>query len=209
MCRPLLPGGSQWFHESINELVCRLHSFSAAALLSELKKLPVHRQPVLDSECHRKTSTNLIVHVLRRVLHLLEMQSGALGEIVLSLCHKLRIERVPSPACLINIIVEYEYGSSILKTLSEPVQVVSKTERVNERAKISRREEKILKARTVKETLESFEASWPSLVPQTHILECLNAYREGTIWTDPPFCAVCGIAVTHDVNKYMFVYTPR
>ena len=47
-----------------------------------------------------------------------------------------------------------------------------------------------------KDNIENYEVLWPQLVPQTHIFECLNAYRENTtmIWTDPPICrgAVCG-----------------
>jgi hypothetical protein len=40
--RPSSSGGLQWYHESIDELVRRLCTFSAGALLSELKKIPVH-----------------------------------------------------------------------------------------------------------------------------------------------------------------------
>jgi len=167
--RPSLSGGLQWFHESIDELVHRLRSFSANALLGELKKIPAHRRPVYDSVSHRKTSNHLVVHVLRRVLHLLAIRMGPLSEIVLSLCPRLKFETEPTSECLIKIIVENEYGSSIYECLSKPV--VSK----KERAKISRREEKISKVQTAKEALESYEASWPSQVPQTHILECLNA----------------------------------
>ena len=41
--RHSLLGGLQWFHESIDELVHRLHSFSTDELLCAIKKIPGHR----------------------------------------------------------------------------------------------------------------------------------------------------------------------
>ena len=185
--RPSLSGGLQWFHESIDELVRRLRSsFSADALRGELKKIPAHRRPVYDSRHHHKTSNSLVVHVFRRVLYLLAIDMGPLSKIVLSLCPGLNFNYEPSPEHLIDIIVENEYGSSIFKCLSK--SVVGK----DERAKNSRREKKFSKVQTAKDALERYETSWPSLVPQAHIFECLNEYRKETIWTDPPICAVCG-----------------
>jgi hypothetical protein len=107
----------------------------------------------------------LVVHVFRRVLYLLAIDMGPLSKIVLSLCPILNFSHEPSPECLINIVVENEYGFSIFKCLSTPV--VSK----EERAKISRREKKILKVKTAKDALENYETSWPSQVSQAHILE--------------------------------------
>ena len=187
MHRPSVPEGLQWFHESIDELVHRLHtSFSTDALLCELKKIPGHRQPVYDSVSRHKTSDYLVVHVLCHVLHLFDIRMGPLSEIVLSLCPTLKFEHEPTQERLIRIIVENEYGSPIFKSLSKPV--LSK----KERARISRREEKISRVQTAKGALESYEATWPLQVPQAHIFECLNSYREGTVWTDPLICAVCG-----------------
>jgi hypothetical protein len=126
---------------------------------------------VYDSIRHHKTSNSLVVHVFRRVLYLLAIDMGPLSKIVLSLCPILNFSHEPSPECLINIVVKNEYGFSIFKCLSTPV--VSKEERA-------------------KDALENYETSWPSQVSQAHILECLNEYRKGTLWTEPPICSVCG-----------------
>ena len=82
--RPSVPEGLQWFHESIDELVHRFHSSSTDALLRELKKIPGHGRPVYDLVSRHKTSNYLVVHVLRRVLHLqylLDIRMGPLSEL--------------------------------------------------------------------------------------------------------------------------------
>ena len=62
----------------------------------------------------------------------------------------------------------------------------------NCREKKKRRLEKDVMIQSAKSKIDAYEAAWPTQVSQTHIFECLNAYREGTIWRDPPICAVCG-----------------
>jgi len=52
-----------WFNETIDGLVCRLHS-------SSIKKIPAHCCPAYNSRPHRKILNALADHVLRRVSYL-------------------------------------------------------------------------------------------------------------------------------------------
>ena len=57
---------------------------------------------------------------------------------------------------------------------------------------MERRNNKLFKVQNEKANLEQYTSSWPQQVPQAHILKCLDAYCQGTIWTDSVVCAVCG-----------------
>ena len=149
-------------------------------------KIPGHRRPTSHPKSQRKTRNSLADHVLRRVTFLSCLQRTTICQLVLALEPRLTFEKEPSREDLINTVIKYEYGTEILLCLSTPP--LSR----NDRSKLNRRLERDTTIRTAKKELDAYEAAWPTQISQTRILECLNAYREGTIWSDPPICAVCG-----------------
>lgn len=52
----------------------------------------------------------------------------------------------------------------------------------------------MLNVQTENQKLKEYTAAWPSQVPESQIWKCLHAYRQGTIWIDPPTCTVCAQA---------------
>ena len=175
-----------WFNETVEELASRLHSFSMESILLHIKKIPAHRRPAYISRSRPKTLNSLADHVLRRVSYLFSLRMASLCEIVLALDPRLSFEQEPSRETLIIKIVGYEYGHEILERLSTPP--LSR----NDQRKLNRRVEKDTMIQSTKEELDVYKAAWPSQISQELIFECLNAYRQGTIWKDPPICAVCG-----------------
>ena len=183
-----------WFHEAIEELVLRLQTLSMECIITHIMKIPGHRRPTSHPKSQRKTRNSLADHVLRRVTFLSCLQRTTICQLVLALEPRLTFEKEPSREDLINTVIKYEYGTEILLCLSTPP--LSR----NDRSKLNRRLERDATIRTAKKELDAYEAAWPTQISQTRILECLNAYREGTIWSDPPICAVCGQG-SSDVKK--------
>ena len=163
--RPLFSDGIQWYHECIDELISRLHNISHQALLGEFKKISCYRRPALNLELTRDTLKSLVIHVLRRVLHLLAIDLEPLIELVLSFCPEVKVGDKTTVEYFINIIVEKEYGHyfQVLEHSSLSKPVLSR----NDRAKLSRGEKKIRNAQITNQRLESYEASWPSQYSQS------------------------------------------
>jgi len=175
-----------WFNEALEELVWRLNSLSMQSILTYIKKIPAHRRPPYNLKSQHKTLNSLADHILRRVSYLFSLQTVPICKQVLALDPHLLFEEEPSREVLVNKIVAYEYGTEILFCLS--TSRLSK----NDQQKLNRRVQRDAIIRSAKEDLKNYEAAWPTQVSQSHIFECLNAYREGTIWKNPPICAVCG-----------------
>ena len=175
-----------WFNESVDELVRRLLSFSTDSIMSHIKNIPGHRRPTYDRRSQRKILNSLADHILRRVTYLCTLEMAEVCKLVLALDPRLMFKEDPSKEMLINKVVGYEYGTQIFLCISTPP--LSR----NNRRKLKRKLEKEATIQSAKQEVDVYEAAWPTQVSQTRILECLNAYREGTIWSDPPICAVCG-----------------
>jgi hypothetical protein len=81
--------------------------------------------------------------------------------------------------------MHFEFGEIIIECLSDAVASRSTTGR---QLRTEKKLEILAEARDVVATQEQL---WPSIVPQSAILRCLNEYTDATVWTDPPICAVC------------------
>ena len=174
-----------WCNESVDELVHCLQKISKKKLLENIKKIPIHRRPIVDRASHRKTSNALVDHILRRVSYLFSLSLSELCDIALSVSYS-EFEKKMSKELLIECVINYEYGDVLLQAIS--CHPLSRSER----SKLERKHNKLSDIQYKKQNLDDYAAAWPSQVPQSHIWKCLDAYRQGTIWVDPPVCAVCG-----------------
>ena len=91
------------------------------------------------------------------------------------------------------MIIKHEYGNDIVDAVSTTTATRQLATKDKQAAKVkserrAQKEEEILQS---KEKLTRIKLDWPTMVPQEQIFECLNAYRDGTIWKIPPVCAVC------------------
>ena len=180
-----------WCTEPVEELVHRLHSFSVQGIVSHIHNIPGHRRPTLNSgRSHRKILNSLVDHVLRRVSYLFNLKIMSICEIVLALDPRIEFEQEPCKEALINSVIQYEYGVEVFLCLS--TSTLRRNDERNLRIKEKRRLDKDAMIQNARGEINTYEAAWPTQVSQACIIECLNAYREGTIWKDPSICAVCG-----------------
>lgn len=85
-------------------------------------------------------------------------------------------------------ILEHEYGRNIVDTLSTSPPLSSKADEL----KIARRNHKLEGIAAAQQASAQYDCEWPSVVPYNVVLKCLDQYYEGSKWTEPPVCAVCG-----------------
>ncbi|KAN0101168.1 hypothetical protein V8E55_001152, partial [Tylopilus felleus] len=96
------------------------------------------------------------------------------------------IQRILSHACYLETatdktdnyylvqILEHEYGQVIIAQ------------------KVAWRDERIGDVSAAQLASAAYDQDWPSVIPQNVVLSCLNQYYEGSKWTKPPVCTVCG-----------------
>ena len=186
-----------WLSEGVDELVQRLEKcFNLDDLLGEIKKLPLHRRPVLFTRSRRKTANSLVDHIQRRVSYLSTLKFIDLLDVALSLYPHFHTTCV-NDSDLIHCIIQSEYGSLILDGLTRSVMLIKKdkkgikNETVAKLKKVKREEEKFEKIQKKMDLDLKEENDWPTSVSMHHILQCLFDYREGTIWKQSSVCAVC------------------
>jgi hypothetical protein len=146
-----------WYNEPIDNLVHRFRTLSFESLLSNIKSIAAHRRPAYDLVCHRKTSTLLVDHMLRRVSHLLSLPHSALCEFALTVCcsdfhHDLDPKLLPEN--FIDSIIHYEYMDVLINAVSSSALPRSDC------LKLYRKNEKHDKVRHEKEGLERYTADW-------------------------------------------------
>jgi len=182
-----------WVAEPLDSLVERIEkAFKTDVLIATLRKIPIHRRPALNAQSRRKTANSVVHHIQCRVSYLNHLSDVALYEHILSFFPKFDT-MTASNAQLIKQIVCYEYGNAIESAISTSLtsrqQLRDKAEATRKRVqRLRNKKDKMLQS---KNELTKFQLEWPTVVPREHIFECLTAYREGTVWTTPPVCAVC------------------
>lgn len=196
---------NSWANDDIEQLTKRIeYAFSPSELQNLIKQIPIYRRPTSGGRSRKKRANALIYHILCRLCYLCTLDVHTLYQ------HMLGIQ--PSTFDLsmtdfevINEILHYEYGKNIMDALQ--VEQLTKSER----KKLERHELKQERVTNSKKQLEDLKENWPQIVPKDVIYQCLNAYREGTIWKTPAVCAVCAqhsenietILLTEDVTtKY-------
>lgn len=132
------------------------------------------RLPITTRSRHDMVSA-LVRHVVNRVRYLLSVTFQCLCDILLSY-FPFHLLTDPSHESFILQILSVEYGSDIISSLSNACTPAECATDVSQ---------------------------WPKVVPQDVVLSCLNQYYQGTIWSEPPVCAVCAqycADMCHSVN---------
>lgn len=193
ICRPLPPtyvyhlapsDPLPWTSMPTEVLVARLRRLSIGSLSDAVRSIPLPNRPPLQPRSRTKTSNGIVSHIRSRVLYLQLTGMSVLCDLYLAYS-PYSIDFPLNRLQLINSILEFEYGPTVVQTLNhEPLSV-------SERHKLIRREDKQSHvARIAAEGLER-QIQWPVIVPQEIVLECQTAYCKATEWSDPPVCAVC------------------
>jgi hypothetical protein len=184
---------NSWVNEPLQTLMERIeNAFKSATLMSSIKKIPAHRRPVFHTQSRRKTANSLVNHIQCRISYLSILEPVRLHEHALSIYPEFNVFQSQCDE-VIEIIIKHEYGNDVIdavSTTSVERQQATKDKRsakVKSECRAQKREEMIQS----KEKLSNIKSVWPSMVSQEQIFECLNAYRDGTIWKTPAVCAVC------------------
>ena len=88
---------------------------------------------------------------------------------------------------LVEGVLKEEFGREISDQLPLPPY----SERKNEKQKQVRRENQITYVADTCDTRDTYIKLWPQPVPEDVVLECINAYYEGSQLKIPPTCSVC------------------
>jgi hypothetical protein len=83
---------------------------------------------------------------------------------------------------LIERILTEEYGYSVISCLSQRLQTKSAKE------KLQQREDKLQAVSEANEWEEQIARSWPKVVEDDIVFECLEDYRQGSVWSPPAVC---------------------
>ena len=179
----------KWFGLPLDVLVSRLHRLTMDVLITSIQCILSKDRPTINSCSRCKTCIGLIQHILTRA-HYLECAG------TIAVCN-IYISYYPFEAATdkkdnfyIARILRHEYSQIIIDTLvtSPEACMADAQARVAEGQKIAWRERRAEDVSAARQT----SVAWPSVVPQKVILSCLNRYYEGSKWTEPPVCVVCG-----------------
>jgi len=186
-------GEDFWLSDCPDTLIENIEKgFKPNVLIGTLRNIPNFRRPVYDTKSRRKTANILVNHILCRAAYLCTLSEIELYEHVLSLSPSLDTFSLPVSDLLETILVA-EYGNEIisaLKTSSASRKIANKEAR-NVKLKEDRRVGRLKQVDESRIAEKKIEDEWPAMIPQETILECLKAYRDGTIWKELPICAVC------------------
>ncbi|KAN0076738.1 hypothetical protein V8E55_010593 [Tylopilus felleus] len=158
--------GLEWVHLPLDDLVSRLHRLTMDILSASI--LPPAGRPSINRRSRRRTCVGLIQHILSRAC-----------------CLETATDKTDN-YYLVQIL-EHEYGQVIIGTLATSPQT-----RKAEAQKVARRDKRIGDVSAAQLASAAYDRDWPSVIPQNVVLSCLNQYYEGSKWTKPPVCAVCG-----------------
>jgi len=185
-----------WVSESLEVLVQRIQKkFSIENICDIINTIPFHRRPYINAQSHWKTIKFLILHIQLRISYLATLSPYQLCGFVIALTPNFN-NFICQPVDLIEKIIHTEYGLELIYALNSSVQFQKEKtkEQYNNMLKRRRRENHRQVIEEKKKEQNKLEQEWPTVVPKDLILNCVNAYREGTIWVPPPVCAVCGQA---------------
>jgi len=84
-------------------------------------------------------------------------------------------------------LIREEYGDDVISIIATP-HIPKSVQQKNQR--------RAARLQSVQESIE-FEkemiSSWPTVVEDDVVFQCLQDYRTGTVWIPWPICCVCGL----------------
>lgn len=178
----------EWASLSKDKLVDRLHKLSMETLSESIQHLVPEGRPSVIGCSRRRTCSGLIQHLLERLRYLECAGADTLCNIYLTY-FPMGVSMAEPDSYYVVKILEREYGQKIVDILARspqapPCKAVE--------LKNARRKNKLESVIAAQQAMAQYEREWPTVVPQNVVFDCLNRYYEGSMWTEPPICAVCG-----------------
>lgn len=181
-----------WFMDSFEDMNCRLKHLSKEAILGSLRGIPTRSRPVYNFCTVRSCSSALLEHLRQRVSSLFSLEVRDFLDIYFALVPFHSPPRNVRGMMIEEILLK-EYGPTVIQCLAQ------RTPSKSAKQKTQRYEKKLESQRQATEWEEEISRSWPQVVDDRIVFECLEDYRRGTIWQPPSVCAVCGLE-RHDTD---------
>jgi Helitron helicase-like domain at N-terminus len=177
-----------WFKDTFQDMMRNLQNLSKQPILNSLHGIPPHSRPVYNSRSLRSCSSVLLEHLRRRVAYLMSLNGRQFFDIYFAIIPSGDDDHTQqSHGELIERILDEEYGSVIVSSL------VQRSLTKSARQKLHRREEKLQAVLDATDREDDILRSWPQVIEDDVVFECLEDYRRGTVWLPPVVCAVCGL----------------
>ena len=170
----------------LDDLVSRLHRLTMDIVSVSIQHLPSEGHPSINRCSRRRTCVGLIQHILSHACYLEYAGAVAICDIYLTY-YPFRTATDKTDNYYLVQILEHKYGQVIIGTLATSPQTHKA-----EAQKVAWRDERIGDVSAAQLASAAYDQDWPSIIPQNVVLSCLNQYYEGSKWTKPPVCAVCG-----------------
>ncbi|KAG1737048.1 hypothetical protein EDB19DRAFT_1910051 [Suillus lakei] len=173
-----------WISASIDDITSRLEKLRRSDVQLCIHQFAPRYRTLYNRLSHRKTCNALANHVRQRALSLFHAGASILGDIYLAYFPFLTFDSL-SDQDVFHQIITHEFGALVTERLSQ--EIVSQSVK-HRSARLERKQNALADANTIR--IER-ERDWPVPVSKEVIFECLTGYMKGTMWTEPPVCAVC------------------
>jgi len=175
-----------WLGTSFRDMHLHMQQLPKQVILLSLKGIPAYARPCYSSSSIRASSSALVTHILSRIQYLCSLDPVQFFQVFFSVLPFDVRYQDPRDA-LIERLLTVEYGNEVITHLSTPLLSRSA------KSKIQRRKRKLQRVQELAACEEQMITTWPTVVDDNVVFECLENYRRGTVWEPPLVCCVCGL----------------
>ena len=148
--------------------------------------IPYLLQPSYTTQSTRACRLPLLHHIRSRILYHASLSNHNFFDVLFSVL-PFDADYYLSCNVLTEHIVVVEYGEVIISILQTPS--ISNTQQCLQRW-LQKKEDYIIDATN---RIQNISSTWPTVVPDNIVFECLKNYRHHTIWIPLLVCCVCGL----------------
>ena len=182
-----------WFSMSHRDMHLIVQHLPKQTILNSLHRIPTYIRPGYNPRFIRSCSSILVDHIRQRMTYLLSLSNVAFFEVWFAV-NPFGCTTDTARGTLIEKVLREEYGCEIIDSLGTPrLSQGAKRKLEREAAKLHSAQERIANE-------EKIAASWPKVVEDDVVFQCLEDYRRGSVWHPHPVCCVCGLEKGHVVD---------
>src|SRR5882762_1758691 len=175
-----------WMNALHHDMLLVMLCLPKQTILDYLKHIPSYARPSYNSRFINSRASALVNHIRHRISHITTLSDVAFWDVLLTV-HPFDCLPNDSRALLTEKLIQEEYGDDVILIIAVPCL----SKRVEQKNQCQ-----AAKLQSVQDAI-AFEkdmvSSWPRVVEDDVIFQCLEDYRMGTVWTPCPICCVCGL----------------
>jgi hypothetical protein len=176
----------QWMNTSHHDMVLAVRRLPKKTILGLLNHIPSYARPSYNSRYNSSCASALVNHIRHQISHIASLSNVAFWEVFFAICPFTCSSNL-SRALLTEKLIREEYGNDLISIIAEP-RLPRSIEKKKQR--------QAARLQSVQDSIafeKDMTTSWPKIVDDDVIFQCLEDYRTGTIWTPHPICCVCGL----------------